>query len=289
MLAWDDLRYALALYRHGRMNSAAQSLGINVATMSRRIERLGEKIGQPLFIKKADGWQPCPSVNGLLRLAEDIEQRLETEFNRMMAGDGGHNTTLSIGCPPIISLFVLYPNLGNRAPELSKVNYSFTQRVLEDGLGENDVALQYKRPSSGRVITQKITTLVSSIYQHRSAGPEDTGWISLGEQYDATPLNQAAFTYFPQPPAVRVESMYELYELLGATRMAGPMLDFVARSNPDLVPVPGGERLVELDFWMIYHASRKGDPVMEATLAWIKDSFARMQRPSAQILNMSQA
>ena len=75
MPSWDDLKFALALSRHGRMNSAAQSLGINVATMSRRIERLGEILGQPPFIKKADGWEASPMILSLLEIAEDVEQR----------------------------------------------------------------------------------------------------------------------------------------------------------------------------------------------------------------------
>ncbi|SIN91181.1 LysR family transcriptional regulator [Vannielia litorea] len=288
MPSWDDLKFALALSRHGRMNSAAQSLGINVATMSRRIERLGEILGQPPFVKKADGWEPSPVITGLLDIAEEVEQRLETEMNSIRSGTAAQNTRFSIGCPPIISLFVLYPNIANRDPALGNVSYSFTQRVMEDGLGENDLVIQHKRPESGRVITQKIATLSSSIYRLKG-GRETGGWVSLSEQYDPTPFNQAGYRFFGTPPSVRVQSMYELYELIGATGMAGPIPDLVAASNPELEIVPGGETISETALWLIYHASRRGDPVMEQTVAWVKDSFARMQSQQSRVVNLRRA
>ncbi|MFY0632815.1 MAG: LysR family transcriptional regulator [Vannielia sp.] len=288
MPSWDDLKFALALSRHGRMNAAAQSLGINVATMSRRIERLGEILGQPPFVKKADGWQPSPVVTGLLQIAEDIEQRLETEMNSIHAGTAGQSTRLSIGCPPVVSLFVLYPNLANRAGSLADVTYTFTQRVMEDGLGENDLVLQHKRPESGRVLAQRVATLTSSIYRRKSASA-DAGWVSLSEHYDATPFNQTAYQFFETAPSVRVQSMYELYELIGATEMAGPLIDIVAASNPDLTVVPGGAEVSQTDMWLMYHASRKGDPVVEGTVAWIKDSFSRMQTRKSEVVNFRSA
>lgn len=288
MPSWDDLKFALALSRYGRMNAAAQGLGINVATMSRRIERLAEALGQPPFVKKADGWEPSPVIAGLLQIAEDVEQRLETELNSIRAGTAGQSTRLSIGCPPSISLFMLYPNLANRDKSLANVSYTFTQRVMEDGMGENDLVIQYKRPESGRVITQKIATLGASIYRRKGA-PEGAGWVSLSEHYDPTPLNQGAHAFFPTPPSVRVQSMNELYELLGATDLAGPLLDIIARNNPKLERVSGGQQFCEVDMWLIYHASRKGDPVVDSTIAWVKDSFARLQNANDMIFNLKTA
>lgn len=285
---WDDLKYALALSRHGRMNAAAQSLGVNVATMSRRIERLSELLGQPPFVKKADGWEASPAIGELLGLAEDIEQRLQSELNSISSGTAGKTLGLSIGCPPIVSLFVLYPNLQNRDPILENVNFSFSQRVMEDGLGDNDVVLQYKRPDSGRVITQKIASLTSSVYRRRSVG-EDHGWASLGEQYDPTPFNQAAYKYFGTRPSMRVQSMHELYELVCTTDLAAPMLDIVARKNCELAILPGGDRFIEIDLWLIYHASRKGDPVIESTVSWFRDSFARVLDTKSSVVNFRSA
>ena len=52
MQNWDDLKYCLALDEFRTMTAAAKALGTNTATVSRRIERLTEEAGQPLFIRQ---------------------------------------------------------------------------------------------------------------------------------------------------------------------------------------------------------------------------------------------
>jgi DNA-binding transcriptional LysR family regulator len=51
MINWDDLRFCLALHRHGTMVNAAKSLKANVATVSRRIEHITTDVGETLFIR----------------------------------------------------------------------------------------------------------------------------------------------------------------------------------------------------------------------------------------------
>ena len=58
MQHWDDLRFCLALYRHGTMSAAAMALGTNIATVSRRIDRLTQAMGETLFLKQDRAWVP---------------------------------------------------------------------------------------------------------------------------------------------------------------------------------------------------------------------------------------
>lgn len=45
MINWDDLEFILALDRHGSMLNAGRSLHANVATVSRRLERVTSNFG----------------------------------------------------------------------------------------------------------------------------------------------------------------------------------------------------------------------------------------------------
>ena len=51
MLNWDDLKFCLALDRHGSMINAGKSLYANVATVSRRLERVTKDFGETLFVR----------------------------------------------------------------------------------------------------------------------------------------------------------------------------------------------------------------------------------------------
>ncbi len=74
---WNDLRICLALHRFGTMSAAASYLGANVATVSRRIHKLSDQMGQPLFTKKGVIWTATPFAMHFISWAEQTESRLE--------------------------------------------------------------------------------------------------------------------------------------------------------------------------------------------------------------------
>ena len=45
MIDWDDVRYFLAVARGGSVRAAAQRLGVNHATVLRRVAQLEERLG----------------------------------------------------------------------------------------------------------------------------------------------------------------------------------------------------------------------------------------------------
>lgn len=53
---WDDLRFVLAVAENGSVSAAARQLGVNHATVLRRIAAFEERNGAPLFVKSARGY-----------------------------------------------------------------------------------------------------------------------------------------------------------------------------------------------------------------------------------------
>ncbi len=58
------------------MSAAASVIGANVATVSRRIHKLSEELGNPLFTKKGVIWSATPFAMGMIRWAEKTEWHL---------------------------------------------------------------------------------------------------------------------------------------------------------------------------------------------------------------------
>ncbi|HBS34572.1 MAG TPA: LysR family transcriptional regulator, partial [Parvularcula sp.] len=56
MLDWDDYRYFLAVARAGTVTGAAQQLGVNHSTVSRRIAAMERAASVLLFDKQKDGY-----------------------------------------------------------------------------------------------------------------------------------------------------------------------------------------------------------------------------------------
>jgi molybdenum-dependent DNA-binding transcriptional regulator ModE len=64
-LDWEDVRYFVALARHGTLSASARALRVNHATVARRIASLETLIGRALFDRRAGGYvltaegRPC--------------------------------------------------------------------------------------------------------------------------------------------------------------------------------------------------------------------------------------
>src|SRR6201995_1176839 len=57
MIDWDDVRYFLAAAREGSVRAAAERLGVNHATVLRRIAQLEARLGAHMFEKLPSGYR----------------------------------------------------------------------------------------------------------------------------------------------------------------------------------------------------------------------------------------
>lgn len=72
-MAWDDVRFFLALARHGAVRPAGASLGVSHTTVARRVEALEERLHVRLFDRTPDGYHLTPAGQGMIPAAERVE------------------------------------------------------------------------------------------------------------------------------------------------------------------------------------------------------------------------
>jgi DNA-binding transcriptional LysR family regulator len=74
----DDLLVLLAVGRSGRYNTAAEELGLNHTTISRRIAALEESVGGRLLARVAGGWELTDLGREALAAAEAVESAVRS-------------------------------------------------------------------------------------------------------------------------------------------------------------------------------------------------------------------
>jgi DNA-binding transcriptional LysR family regulator len=74
----DDLLVLLAVGRSGRYNTAAEELGLNHTTISRRIAALEESVGGRLLARVAGGWELTELGREALAAAEAVESAVRS-------------------------------------------------------------------------------------------------------------------------------------------------------------------------------------------------------------------
>src|SRR5689334_10779921 len=53
--SWDDLQYLMEAVRHGSLSAGARALGVDHATIGRRIRRLEKTLGRPVIDRQRPG------------------------------------------------------------------------------------------------------------------------------------------------------------------------------------------------------------------------------------------
>src|SRR5215471_8715233 len=118
---WDDVRMFLAVARTGQILAASKRLGVNHATLSRRVTTLEERLKTRLLVRRTNGCDLTSEGEIFLHAAE----RMETEMLRAQASvghlDSAITGTVRIGAPDGFGVSFLAPRLGRliaRYPEL---------------------------------------------------------------------------------------------------------------------------------------------------------------------------
>lgn len=75
-LDWNDLRYVLAVARHGSAAAAARALEVSHATVLRRIQALEQGMGVPLFERWPTGYEPTAAGKRLVDVGTRMEAAL---------------------------------------------------------------------------------------------------------------------------------------------------------------------------------------------------------------------
>src|SRR3954454_7034462 len=73
MIDWDDVRYFLAVARGGSVRAAAERLGVNHATVLRRIAQLEERLAVQMFEKLPSGYRLTGAGEEVLEFADQME------------------------------------------------------------------------------------------------------------------------------------------------------------------------------------------------------------------------
>jgi DNA-binding transcriptional LysR family regulator len=72
-LDWEQVRLFLAVAREESLAAAGVRLGMDVSTVSRRLDRLEEDLGAPLFDRTREGTTPTALAEQMVSYAEEME------------------------------------------------------------------------------------------------------------------------------------------------------------------------------------------------------------------------
>lgn len=162
---WDDLRYVLALHRHGSVGAAARALKVDHSTIGRRIAALEAELGAQLVTRQTDGMKLTEAGREAVAVAEQMDARL-AELGRKVGGAaeqarGPVRVSVTDGLATL--LYGGLAALREEYPEII-VDLVVSSSAVDLARGEADIAIRLFRETRGDLVARKIGAIGWSLY-----------------------------------------------------------------------------------------------------------------------------
>lgn len=156
---WDDLKVFLSVARNDSLSAAGKALKVDPATVGRRIARLEEECGAPLFSKSPQGYALTDPGQRLVRHAEAAEQAILQAQEEVSGDTSALSGQIRIGATDGCAAYLLpqvCADIAARHPDLD-IQILSLPRVVNLSKREADMAVAVSPPTSARLTVQKIT------------------------------------------------------------------------------------------------------------------------------------
>jgi len=289
-LDWDDLKVFLAVARAGSLRGAARALGVNHATVTRRLKALEAGLGTTLFDRTPDAFVLAQAGEELSRSAERIEDEI-LGAQRMIAGrDAEPAGVVRISMPwavmhgflaeEIAAFCVRYPTI-ELDIELSDAFSDLARR-------EADVSIRMAHEVTDDVVGRRLGQYAKSIYaspgflnSHDLSAGQENGqaiWIGWGGE-PAGPAGRASWTRETPFPALGARHRMPGHALQVSMAKAGLGLTmlpcFLGDTEPGLVRAPGSVPIPDRSLWLLLHDDLRKAARIRAFVDFIAAAIGR--------------
>jgi DNA-binding transcriptional LysR family regulator len=286
---WEQIRLFLAVARERSLARAADRLGFDVSTVSRRLDRLEDQVGAPLFDRTRDGTEPTLLAEQLVGHAEEMELSAARFASAGAAVETQVEGTVRLTVLPGIADLFVVPALGalhKRYPRLvveldASISYADLTRR------EADVAVRAMRPTSGDLVSVKLVTAraqpMTSPEYARELGKlktlEDARWIAWGADLAHLPDAVWLRTYGPAVAPVFRTSHFAS-QLAAARAGMGVMIASAPYSRAGLIAVDHAKGLDAAwaalptgTLWLVGHRALRNVPRVNAVWELLIEGF----------------
>jgi DNA-binding transcriptional LysR family regulator len=290
-LDWDHARVFLAVAREGQLLAAGRRLGLDQATVTRRINALEAALGVRLLDRRTTG-------SGLTQAGADFLEhagRIESEFFALMttlANDSGEiEGTVRIGAPDGFGTLFLAGRFGpllDKHPRLA-VQLVPLPRSFSLSRREADIVITVERPVEGRIKVRKLCDYTLSLYASerylKTAPPLRTqddlqhhrlvSYVS--DLLFSNVLDFSAELGLPVAPQFQCAGVLGQMEAVKSGLGVGLLHDYAVAPGDGLIRVLP-EIAIERTYWLVTHASvaeaRPVRAVHEFVVAIVEDAQA---------------
>ncbi len=165
-MEWSDVRIFLAIVRSGTLGGAARALRLSHPTIGRRLRALELATGQSLFQRTADGLVLTEEGNGIVSLAEQMEEGALAMERRLAGQEQNLHGCLRISSADWFGAYVLPPIIAEFTAAYPRVDVEILTgtRLFSLAQREADIAFRIVPFDTSDVVQRRLTRLDYGVY-----------------------------------------------------------------------------------------------------------------------------
>ena len=289
MFDWNDLKYFLAVARHGSTIAAGKALGVNQSTVHRRLSELEGRLGRELVARHAAGYRLTAFGRELVVFAERVEGAVKELDQHVADAARDRRGIIRLTCPePIVPrLMPLIERFHAKHPTF-QVEFVTSDRYLDLLKGEADVAFRSGDTDDdliGRKIADSIWAIYASpAYIERHGKPERVEDLThhLLVSLDEALANHRVVTWLkavaPEAKiAARNNSVLGLVYAVKSGIGLGPLPTAIADEQEDLVRVLGPIPQLARSWRLLTHPDLRRTPRVTAFFDFVAEERAALK------------
>ncbi|MFO1226626.1 LysR family transcriptional regulator [Roseateles sp.] len=267
-LAWDDLRYVLAIAEGGSLTAAAQLLGVRHSTVLRRLDALEAQLGARLFERHRQGYAATEAGEWAAAQAREIRAGVDEVERRIVGRDLQLSGVLRLSTAFVAMLYLLPEPLAafRRQHPGIEVEVSENSELVDMSRRTADVALRMAREVPQHLVGRQLGRMTMRVYAQRGAAhlPQSIQPIErLCRDYPWFAFDKDSRSRFydrwmhenilPQQVVMRIDLLHPVVAMARTGLALALLPTFIEATEPDLVPVSEPLREVSTPVWMLTH------------------------------------
>ncbi len=276
MFNWEDLRYFVVFAREKSLSAAARRLGVDHATIARRITSIEEALQLKLVERRPRAYYLTAEGERIAELGARMETESFSVQRAALAGQKSISGDVHVSAPPLMAAVLIAPHLAQLRtcyPDL-RLHLSGDTRNVSLLRREADIAIRLSRPVDDEVVVRKLGTITFSLYAAKSVlvaqDTETAGFIVYDDSMEGSPQQDWLNI---QSGGSRIIMRSNDLTIQAAAARAGlgiaALPDYLAGQDEQLVRVAHKGKKLEREVWIALHSDLRKTPRIQAATKFL--------------------
>ncbi|MBV1858034.1 MAG: LysR family transcriptional regulator [Nannocystaceae bacterium] len=191
-VSWDDYRFFDEVARAGSIRAAARVLGVDHATVSRRLANLESSFQVKLLVRGSDGVRLTEAGDELHRAAASVRAELLSVQRKITGADVPLSGRIRVSTHAVLATRFLVPGIAEfrRAHPNIDIDLDLSPQVVSLAMNQADVAIRVTTDPADDTIARRISGFGYAVYAAHDylsshdphAAPGECQWVGWDER-----------------------------------------------------------------------------------------------------------